>query len=233
MLTKLLATWTFRQKLIVITVVLVGSSLGYVIFRYGPRSARIEQMNREAERTLARADKAKRSEDGGPTPAQLQRQLARHDKELAVLRSKLAASKIFASLHEAGAVQKLNVQLAQLAQETGVRIRERVPEKPKRGRASAHAESSEVLEDESGPDGNRAPEVSAPFVDKGLLHDICPDPLQRFVVEASFANLRDFFAGLNHLPWRVTVVDFQIEVVRTDGGEFERQPLSATFFLAL
>ncbi len=75
--------------------------------------------------------------------------------------------------------------------------------------------------------------TSGPFLDPLVVNEVCGGALHQLVLEAPFTNLCQFIEGLNHLPWRVTVVTFDIEVIPANDSSPDPQPLSSTLLLAM
>lgn len=58
-------------------------------------------------------------------------------------------------------------------------------------------------------------------------------PLQQLVIEGDFAGLRNFLAGLEQLPWLVTVVKMDVTVSGKEPPPGLPQPLTATLVISL
>ncbi len=234
MLAKIFAGRTSREKMFLVTVMLLAVSMGYFLFRFRPRAAQVDAAVREAQRAVGQLTKISSSGQSPQSPAQIQRQLERLSKDLADQRSRLAACRCFASLQDDRAVPALNVQLSELAQSSGVRIRTRAPFKPPALNNNEHQEP-DVARPRLAARGrtSQGPSITNPFLDPSFVYDVCGDSLQRFEVEAPFVNLRQFLEGLGGLAWPVTVVDFQIEALEADKAVLGDQLLSATLILAM
>jgi hypothetical protein len=234
MLAKMFAERTFREKIFLVTVMLLAISMGYFLFRFRPLALEVDAAVREAQRAVGQVNKVSSSGQTQQTPAQLQRQLDRLSKQLADQRSRLAACRSFASLQDDRAVPALNVEISELAQSSGVRIRTRAPFKPP---ALDPNDPQETVDAQprlaARGRTSQSPSIANPFLDQSFVYDVCRDSLQRFEVEAPFVNLRQFLEGLSGLAWPVTVVDFQIEALETDEAVLGDQLLSATLILAM
>ena len=213
-----------REKVLLTTAVFVAIGLGYGLFRYKPRRAEIKRTLAQAQ---GAADSLRRIKDSGqasPDLHSLRRQLAQLEEKLRGQQKTLAQCRWFAASDRADSAQKLRLAVSELAAATEVRIRESVPHSTTSGEQT----SSDATDSFSGEEL-----TSGPFLDPELVRELCADSLQRLVIAAPFTNLREFVGELNRLPWRVTVVDFEIKTIESNASSSNPQPLSATLILAM
>ncbi|MCG3117789.1 MAG: hypothetical protein LLH30_19130 [Candidatus Manganitrophus sp. SA1] len=194
--------------------VLVGTAYG--LFRYLPAQREIQQFIQEHEEAEAKLKEIQLPKESAEDLDSLQRQQTEMEQALTDARAQLASlEQAFAPVGRPEILHGLQVEISELANASGVRIVE-----------SASYESKPS----PSPVGQKlGRDAVFPSVD-ALPY---PRPLRRFEVVTSYGGFQRFLRGLNRLPWRVTVVQLTLEVIRKPQPGSGEAPLSATLILAL
>jgi Tfp pilus assembly protein PilO len=203
-----------QMLLLLVSALLVGMSYG--LFRYLPAEREIEQFVREHEETQAKIKEIQLPKEPAEDLDSLQKQQTEMEQALADARAQLASLEAaFVPVDRPEMLHRLQVEISELAEASGVRIVESAP----------HAAKALPAGQKSG----RETASLSPSI--GASPD--PRPLRRFEIATSYSGFQRFLRGLNRLPWRVTVVEFTLEALRTPQSGSGEAPLSATLILAL
>lgn len=207
---------SLREKVLLMVAGLVVLIIGYLFLRYLPQQqaiAAIESGAESAEREYEEKQKELNEAVASPKAVvdeetlqgevdALRRELEQQQARLSELRLKTAP------VDDAESLQQLKLEIAMLAKRAGVHVLESRPLEPEATRSSASAEDDEPAA------------AAGPFLPADLIREATGGRLHTMTVESSFPALREFLDGLRRLPWRVTVLSFDIEILKNEKERF-------------
>jgi hypothetical protein len=228
-----LAKLVRNKRVFVLAALMAAVAVGYYRGRFRPTQGMIQRANAEADRLAEQLHHVQRPQALTQQLERLCGQLAERKGQLDDAQAALDRERQFASVAGPAAVQAGNLKLSELAERTHVRIRQRLPfvwpeeSQPISAAAAAPSSTNPAI------DKTKSVVEASPFLDGELVRELFAESLQRFEVEAPFAELRAFLDGLNELPWSVVVVTFDMRV-EAGGGQSPVGPtLVTTLVLAL
>lgn len=189
---------TAQKKVLLLGAVFAALFLAYSVFRYMPAQAVILQQAQSTEEKNERVQSIRREQPEAPgrDPAQLRQELAELEQSLDREQQQLTLfEQQFAPEDSPEALQDLRVRISELATSHGVRIRESVPY---------------IVTTDSPP--------ASPLLSVLAFGNPYQRSLQRLTLESSFSGLRQCLEQLKELPWKVVVMDFEIEVAASPDG---------------
>lgn len=212
---------TRREHLLILVALGILIGMAYSIFRFFPEKKEMEDLILEVEKTLSRQKEIDLPGDPQADLDRLKKEEREIGEELVRQRASIASlEEKFVPLDSPETLHGLQVEISDLARASGVRVMENKPYEPKLPPAQGVKQS---VPDSSGSKGSVYGAGGTPY----------SRPMRRLEAATSYGGFKRFIRGLNNLHWRVTVVEFTVEVAqpakRGPGGE----PLAVTLILAL
>lgn len=232
---------TTREHVLLVAAMLAAALMGYWLFRYRPAVATIRELSQKAQQAREQVQQVQWPAAPTTEPAQLQSQLARAEEKLADARTRLALlERQFAPADGGEAIQHLKVELFDLASRSGLRIAEDVPFNGNLASTSRGARDAQPAKPGVGTIASKdhAADPSARGApDYTILMQYYRRPIEKLTIEGPYGGLRRFLKGLEHLPWRVVVLDFGIAATQANSNATAQRDvpphLTATLVLAL
>lgn len=203
---------SLREKMLLMIAGLVVAVIGYLFLRYVPEQqaiAAIESGAESAEREFEEKQKELNEAVASPKAVvdgeRLQQEVDTLRRELDQQQARRAELRLkTAPVDDAETLQQLKLEIAMLAKRAGVRVLESQSLEPKTAKSSASAADEEPAA------------AAGPFLSADLIREATGGRLHTMTVESSFSALRKFFDGLRRLPWRVTVLSFDIAIMKNE-----------------